>query len=73
MPDGVDASQAPSLTLSPLEVAFLAARLRRLFAHFGTTLPKFAENDARLIGIAGSAIGMLLTGRTAGVEGKSHG
>lgn len=40
--------------------AFLAARLRRLFAHFDYPLPSFAKDDARLIGIAGSCIGAIL-------------
>jgi hypothetical protein len=43
------------------DLAFLAARLRRLFAHFNYPLPAFAADDARLIGIAGSVIGGLLT------------
>jgi hypothetical protein len=43
------------------DIAFLAARLRRLFAHFDYPLPAFAADDARLVGIAGSAIGGLLT------------
>jgi hypothetical protein len=40
--------------------AFLATRLRRLFAHFGIPTPD-AGDDARLIDCAGAAIGMILT------------
>lgn len=50
-----------SATLEDVDVKFLAARLRRLFAFFNYPLPSFAADDARLIGIAGSAIGALLT------------
>lgn len=54
------------LTLDANEVRFLAARLRRLFAHFGVPVPN-EQDDGRLIGIAGAGIGLLLTGRTDGV------
>jgi hypothetical protein len=50
-----------SVTLEAADAAFLAARLRRLFAFFNYSLPSFAADDARLIGIAGSAIGAVLT------------
>jgi hypothetical protein len=49
------------VTLTHDEAAFLAARLRRLFAHHGYTLPDFAKDDASLLRIAGSAIGAVLT------------
>jgi hypothetical protein len=49
------------VTLAADEAAFLAARLRRLFAHYGYALPDFARDDASLIRIAGSAIGAVLT------------
>jgi hypothetical protein len=48
------------LTLDAAEVAFLAARLRHLFAHFEIPVPG-SDDDARLIGNAGAAIGMLLS------------
>ena len=49
------------VSLDANETQYLAARLRRLFAHFGLSLPEGHKDDARLIGIAGAAIGMLLT------------
>lgn len=52
---------SPSLTLSADDTAFLAARLRRLFSHFGYSLPAFAVKDASLIRIAGSCIGAILS------------
>lgn len=55
------------LRLDANEVKFLAARLRRLFEHFGIPVPD-AQDDHRLIGVAGAAIGMLLTNRTDGVS-----
>jgi hypothetical protein len=60
------AEAAPGLTLDASEVRFLAARLRRLFQRFNFPLPDGAQDDARLIGIAGSAIGLMLT-NAAGV------
>ena len=48
------------LTLTADEATFLAARLRRLFAHFDCHVPDFADNDASLIRVAGSCIGGLL-------------
>jgi hypothetical protein len=60
------------VTLSSADAAFLAARLRRLFQHFGTPLPDgTSDDDERLIGIAGAAIGMLLTGRTDGASASA--
>lgn len=56
-----DWDEGPGLTLDANDARFLAARLRRLFAHFDYPLPDFAADDARLIGIAASAIGALLT------------
>lgn len=50
---------AQPVTLSASEVAFLAARLRRLFADFEIPVPG-GDDDARLIGNAGAAIGLLL-------------
>jgi hypothetical protein len=52
----------PRITLDANDARFLAARLRRLFAHFGIPVPN-ADDDAHLIGNAGAAIGMLLTRR----------
>lgn len=51
-----------AVTLDAQEAAFLAARLRRLFAHFQYELPEFAKGDAdaSLIRIAGSCIGAVL-------------
>lgn len=66
----VDARPQP-VSLTAEDAAFLAARLRRLFAHFNYPLPAFAANDAQLIGIAGSAIGAVLAS-AAGV-GDKHG
>lgn len=48
-----------SLVLDPSEVKFLAARLRRLFAHFRVPVPN-ADDDASVIGNAGAGIGLLL-------------
>ena len=60
-----EAAQA-GLTLDAGEIAFLAARLRRLFEREQYTLPEFArENDSALIGIAGSVIGAILTRASA--------
>ena len=42
------------------DAAFLAARLRRLFAYFKCQLPESAADDTNLIDIAGSIIGNLL-------------
>jgi hypothetical protein len=53
---------ADPITLDATDARFLAARLRRLFAHFGIPVPN-AEDDEHLIGNAGAAIGMLLTRR----------
>ena len=53
--------EALSLTLSANDAKFLAARLRRLFAQFNFPLPDGARDDTRLIGLAGSAIGLMLT------------
>jgi hypothetical protein len=50
---------APGLQLDPAETAFLAARLRRLFQHFGIPVTG-SDDDARLIGNAGAGIGLLL-------------
>jgi hypothetical protein len=63
---GVKASGA-GLTLDAGEVRFLATRLRRLCKHFNFPLPEGAEDDAQMIGMAGSAIGLMLnaTGVTA--------
>lgn len=47
------------LVIDADEVRFLAARLRRLFQHFGQGVPEGAS-DTHLIGIAGSLIGSLL-------------
>jgi hypothetical protein len=58
---------AGGVTLSADDAAFLSARLRRLFAHHGYTLPNFAKDDASLIRIAGSCIGAVLTNAAAGV------
>ena len=56
--------ESGSVLLDASEARFLAARLRRLFHHFGPKTPSWAEeDDARLIGIAGACIGMLLTDR----------
>jgi hypothetical protein len=68
-----DPGAAPGLTLDAGELRFFAARLRRLFQHFGTPVPGM-EDDARLIGNAGAGIGLLLTGRTDGalvVDGQT--
>jgi hypothetical protein len=62
----------PSLILDANEVNFLAARLRRLFAHHGYALPDLARDDASLIRIAGSCIGTVLTDAAAGVKGGHH-
>lgn len=56
---GVPASST-GLTLDANDTRFLAARLRRLFEHFGVPVPG-ADDNARLIGSAGAAIGLLLT------------
>lgn len=56
-----------SATLEDVDVKFLAARLRRLFAFFNYPLPSFAADDARLIGNAAAGIGLLLTAQPAGV------
>ena len=62
-----EAAQA-GLTLDAGEIAFLAARLRRLFEREQYTLPEFArENDSALIGIAGSVIGAILTRASAAI------
>lgn len=63
---------APKLTLDAIEVKFLAARLRRLFEHFGVPVPG-TDDDARVIGNAGAGIGLLLTGRTGGVKENGNG
>lgn len=63
-------SPAPAnVVLTRDEAAFLAARLRRLFDHFGYPVPHFTENDASMIRVAGSCIGGLLLGRAPGVAG----
>ena len=60
----IDASEG--LILDKGDVSFLAARLRRLFAAENYSRPEFAkENDAALIGIAGSVIGAILGRRAA--------
>jgi hypothetical protein len=64
---GVALSELPSVTLSGEDAHFLAVRLRRLCAHLNYALPKFAEDDASLINIAGTVIGALLTNMTHGV------
>jgi hypothetical protein len=55
------------LGLTAEEAAFLAARLRRLFKHFGYPVPEC--NDSHLIRIAGSCIGGLLTREAKGHAG----
>jgi hypothetical protein len=61
-------SPAPANVLLTREDAhFLAVRLRRLCAHHGYALPKFADDDANLVNIAGTVIGALLTNLTHGV------
>jgi hypothetical protein len=57
-----------SVTLTAEDAKFLAARLRRLFAHHGYALPDFTKDDASLIRIAGSCIGAVLTDATSGVK-----
>jgi hypothetical protein len=54
-------AEVAGLTLDHDEMHFLAARLRRLFEHFGLPLPDARQNDTRLIGLAAPAIGILLT------------
>jgi hypothetical protein len=61
-----------SVTLEAADAAFLAARLRRLFAHFKVAVPDGGD-DARLIGNAAAGIGLLLTAQPAGVKGPEHG
>ncbi len=52
---------APLMSLDTEEVRFLAARLRRLFAHFEYELPDTAERDDEfIIRVAGVCIGDLL-------------
>jgi len=57
--------------LSADDAAFLAARLRRLFAHFAYPLPPFAERDESLLRIAGSCIGGVLTQLASPTSGNS--
>jgi hypothetical protein len=64
---GVPEAFGPSVTLTGEDAHFLAVRLRRLCAHQGYELPKFAADDASLINIAGSVIGALLTNAAPGV------
>lgn len=61
--------EASPVTLSPCDAAFLAARLRRLFAHFNYTVPSFAGDDASLLRVAGSCIGAVLANLDADLTG----
>jgi hypothetical protein len=62
-------SPAPAnVVLTREDAHFLAVRLRRLCAHHGYQLPKFAADDASLINIAGTVIGALLTNLTHSVK-----
>lgn len=56
------------VTLTTDDAAFLAARLRRLFALYSYSLPDFARNDASLIRIAGSCIGAALSTASPGAS-----
>jgi hypothetical protein len=61
-------SPAPAnVVLTREDAHFLAVRLRRLCAHLHYALPKFADDDANLVNIAGTVIGALLTNLTHGV------
>lgn len=48
-----------SVVFDPAEVEYLAARLRRLFAHFEHPLPN--KDDAFIVAVAPALIGALLT------------
>jgi hypothetical protein len=52
-------AEVAGLTLDHDEMHFLAARLRRLFEHFGIPVPN-SNDDTSIIGNAGAGIGLLL-------------
>jgi hypothetical protein len=60
---GFKLAPATSVMLSAQDAAFLATRLRRLCKHFNFQPPGGSEDDAQMIGMAGSAIGLMLNGR----------
>jgi hypothetical protein len=64
------AQLSQGITLTTDDAHFLAARLRRLFAHHGYALPDLARDDASLLRIAGSAIGAVLTNVGVGEVGR---
>lgn len=57
---GKPAERDCGMTLSPSDVGFLAARVRRLCDTFGHKYPA-KEDDEFIVGVAGSIIGSLLT------------
>ncbi|WP_152567213.1 hypothetical protein [Cupriavidus metallidurans] len=63
-------AQGEAMTLDAGEIEFLAARLRRLFAHFRYQIPHWAHTDDRkLIGIAPSCISAVLANLAASPAG----
>lgn len=61
------------LILDANDVQFLAARLRRLLKFHNYPLPKFADDDKALIGIAPSCIGAVLSNASLKEPGAPDG